>query len=758
MRRLLALVVCILLGGCATYMEQLAERIGDGADQARLESGAHSTVSVPTSSRRCGGIVGTPPKFEPLRSSKPFFTDYFLQGVGGPGRTLERQIRAASLRHDFCYGHGAATYGFDRDVCDRNMMADMQRICLNVNAANEGGCQMRAGLAYLAVHWFGGDVISNNVPMQCDYEDQPTVARSFMVSGRFFDRTQLSFLTITADTSNDAVVVAKYDPSAASSEVLRRIETTRTPIYRSTVKPTSGKPECLAGHGDQQDCTNLSDFKVTALDLLHKEPVAVDVNGDSIDELVLVGLDIGDGSRGFGAFVVPLSIAAADATAAAFPLRNAKCGIGEADSCFQAADNGDLGTEIEELTTRSLVGHFLPATPYDPTEGRQQIAFLTMSTGVGNTEGLKLRLLDFSAGSDGQFVLRSYLAQGSRDGWQDEASWRPGDRHNELFRRVQNNAFVASTGPHGTDEIHVLFRAKRQGYLGNDDRSPGQPLLLEGLRYSPAGLFACIADTSCDNWEPIEQIGASLGRPKPVQHYQIANWNEAAYPWFTFASPIDGKQILAATYLESDSRNAERNGLAILQSWIPGQTSGNLGDTPIAEFVRADPIAQDVHTIDAAALFAFPTLTTNVGPFGYRGLLYIGFDCPEGSCIPPRELEDAAEVARVLARVPEWLVALEVWPEWKSAAQDAPPFWQWRMHQCPLDRAAALLVRDLTSLRTIALSSIQAGDSTIQFVKPMLGDEGPLELRISSLGVAIGSGNPRRVANCTATPAQSLAN
>ena len=76
-----------------------------------------------------------------------------------PARTFDRQLRAASHRHDFCYQHGLGTFGRDRAACDSDFLADALRICRMSERDTPGAyagvvlghCMAHARLAYLAV-------------------------------------------------------------------------------------------------------------------------------------------------------------------------------------------------------------------------------------------------------------------------------------------------------------------------------------------------------------------------------------------------------------------------------------------------------------------------------------------------------------------------------------------------------------------------------------------------------------------------------
>jgi hypothetical protein len=93
------------------------------------------------------------------------------------------RFEQACIQHDFCYRHGYATYGRDRDSCDERFRQEMEAEC----EAHKGGgsdalvggvdwftqgatCRMAASQFYAAVRRFGADAFHTDESTVCEYE------------------------------------------------------------------------------------------------------------------------------------------------------------------------------------------------------------------------------------------------------------------------------------------------------------------------------------------------------------------------------------------------------------------------------------------------------------------------------------------------------------------------------------------------------------------------------------------------------------
>lgn len=84
-------------------------------------------------------------------------------------------------QHDYCYGHGAATYGMDQSACDDNFLRDMQEQCspankrtflLEVNL-DYAQCNLIAVGFYQAVKKYGASRFRSVTSSYCEYDGPP---------------------------------------------------------------------------------------------------------------------------------------------------------------------------------------------------------------------------------------------------------------------------------------------------------------------------------------------------------------------------------------------------------------------------------------------------------------------------------------------------------------------------------------------------------------------------------------------------------
>lgn len=93
----------------------------------------------------------------------------------------------ACAQHDYCYRHGAATYGVDRQSCDDEFLTDMQNSCPNAAGSKVGkvievldnsvqsrrACLSVANDFYSAVRRYGEDRFETANSSYCEYNGPP---------------------------------------------------------------------------------------------------------------------------------------------------------------------------------------------------------------------------------------------------------------------------------------------------------------------------------------------------------------------------------------------------------------------------------------------------------------------------------------------------------------------------------------------------------------------------------------------------------
>jgi hypothetical protein len=88
---------------------------------------------------------------------------------------LADKFHPACVTHDFCYGHGLATYGASRDECDAIFYEDMKKECLGfaglgvIDMKEFATCQLVANQIYDIVQKFGEKYYLSAESTVCDY-------------------------------------------------------------------------------------------------------------------------------------------------------------------------------------------------------------------------------------------------------------------------------------------------------------------------------------------------------------------------------------------------------------------------------------------------------------------------------------------------------------------------------------------------------------------------------------------------------------
>lgn len=85
-------------------------------------------------------------------------------------------------QHDYCYRHGAATYGMSRTSCDYQFLQDMQAQChpdhivklaLAASSSDYSTCNAVAMEFYLAVQKYGVNRFKSTASTYCEYDGPP---------------------------------------------------------------------------------------------------------------------------------------------------------------------------------------------------------------------------------------------------------------------------------------------------------------------------------------------------------------------------------------------------------------------------------------------------------------------------------------------------------------------------------------------------------------------------------------------------------
>jgi hypothetical protein len=89
------------------------------------------------------------------------------------------KYRPACVTHDFCYRHGFATYGVNREQCDDDFLRDMKKACAGygglgrLDVKDYGICQVAASQTYEVVHQKGEPHFRTTSSTYCEYRPDP---------------------------------------------------------------------------------------------------------------------------------------------------------------------------------------------------------------------------------------------------------------------------------------------------------------------------------------------------------------------------------------------------------------------------------------------------------------------------------------------------------------------------------------------------------------------------------------------------------
>ena len=124
----------------------------------------------------CGGV-------KPLGCSVPWFVSLTSESHAH----YEDKFYDACAQHDYCYRHGAASYGLDRNACDDNFLDDMLSLCpdpatgkmgkffevLDGSLDSRRTCEQVADDYYEAVRRYGEERFETAGSTYCEYNGPP---------------------------------------------------------------------------------------------------------------------------------------------------------------------------------------------------------------------------------------------------------------------------------------------------------------------------------------------------------------------------------------------------------------------------------------------------------------------------------------------------------------------------------------------------------------------------------------------------------
>ena len=210
MRKCLLVTLCLvlfpfLLSSCAQwwqvrpYTDFVSAEIVPG-DKLRIETGDGTRVKLVVVQIRDDRIIGenqtimlkdivelekhskTPPANPcspqlPLGCSVPQWATVLSESQA----RYEEFFYPSCEQHDYCYRHGAATYGMDQDSCDLRFLDDMQAQCvpdrltqflleMDINYAE---CSVIAMEFYQVVKKYGVNRFSFTSSSYCEYDGPP---------------------------------------------------------------------------------------------------------------------------------------------------------------------------------------------------------------------------------------------------------------------------------------------------------------------------------------------------------------------------------------------------------------------------------------------------------------------------------------------------------------------------------------------------------------------------------------------------------
>lgn len=661
------LLVLLPLSGCADHIGlTFAEAPRDltaAALQLRLGGGlpvsaADFPLGPSVDGRRCGGPLGETgvpglPKREPLRSSIAWATDGLLGNPFGPGQTYERQLRAASIRHDQCYGHGLATYGRDRRDCDLGIRADALRLCQSVEGSEtRAQCELRGEIPFLAVAPLGWTFYRDNLQNTCEYDPGLNPPRDFVLPGRFLKVPGIlpgQVLHAMPQGGSLRLRITGFPARGTAGPVSlldAMIPFDAVPLSDNwTSPPPNGR--CI-----RAPCT-LASAGLRPQDVLALAPKVADLDGDGMDDVAFIAVHgIADPyAPGYGMIALAVS-----PTAGLLDPARIAAGVVRTQGETAAADPAGrlspaaLRQQIDVLGQPWHAGRFL-----DDTRDQLLLASLRVERGADDQRlsaaqergYAEFRLLDFPQGAHaslGPPRLRRTLFRDDGLTFRIRTDRTP---RTKLYRRFQNapipwrdangrsgilllardwldSADAADFGiPDGVWNRNTQDRVIRVFAYGPPAQPASTPVPARNLK-TESRQHTATGGADLAAWDP-DWFGCRRTDPAAYTVHERFVWN-----WTRDVNPVlalpDGSNRHAAVALDVDPTDPRREALVfyLTPQLHPGMLARRNGDHRFVQRAyvrpRAGTEADSDKGTEAGSWLAYPALAARLGPAGEAGL------------------------------------------------------------------------------------------------------------------------------------------
>ena len=755
MLKLIWLLPILLVTACADHIGRLydeAPRDLTGASlRSRLASGERVRadafpLGAPLQGRRCGGALGTTqvpglPARELLQSSIAWATDGLLGKPFQPGQTYERQLRAASIRHDYCYGHGLGTYGRTRKDCDLWLRADALRLCKSVEGSEtRAGCAFRSEVPFLAVAPLGWTFYRDNLQATCEYDPGLNPPRDFVISGRFLRIPGMLPGQVIHVSSEDGALRFRITGVAETgTPTVVTLLDARLPLEAVTV--VSESDEVSPDGSCPEGACSLGVAGLRPQDFLALAPKVADLDGDGLDDVAFVAIQgLRDQSRpAYGMVAFAIRPASAMTAGRLDPRRVAAGFVRTRDEKANAATGGTLSPEairqqIDVLGQTWLTGRFLP-------EPRDQLLLVALRVergagefrlrGAGERGFAEFRMLDFQPDVNGRFDIgpprmRRTLFRDDAVYFQASDDPRP---LTELYRRFQNPPMRWRDG-NGRNGVLLLARdwldrrdalafPVPSGVLRPDSQDRGVRVIAYGPPTAPSGAAVPASHLVTDR-EPTRSTGCAdlaagdpdwlgcrrelLARPTIAERF-VWNWTREVNPVLELPDGSNrhaGVALAAAAHVDGTPLSPPREALVffltpsldpeMLRRLFPNDhrfvkryavvpAAGHLPDGP--------------DTTEAGTWLSYPALAARLGPDGQAGIALFR-SVANGPGVAMLEIASAIPIG-----------AGETWRVSRSS--------------CPVSRALA------AAHKADAMPGIEGGDMAHLRLSPVLrlSDRGP---------------------------------
>lgn len=621
------------------------------------------------------------PSREPLQSSIAWATDGLLGDAFVPGHTYERQLRAASIRHDLCYGHGFATYGRSRHDCDTWIRVDALRLCSSVEDTQTlARCNLKGELPFLAVAPLGFTFYNDNLQPTCEYDPGVNPPRDFVLSGHFIRRPGFlpgQVLHIAPAANGLRLRLIGFRNEAGNAETA--LATVFVPLDAVAIGANWDRipPK---GRCRRAPCT-LAETGLKPQDFLALAPKIADFDGDGLDDVAFIAVhglrDPYGPQYGMIAFALSMVAPASENLVAGW--------VRTHDEQATELPTGHLSSnavrqQIDVLGQTWLAGHFLETT-------QDQLLLFALrverEAGERRLQGLpdrgfaEFRLLDFPPDAD--TAVRLGPPRLRRTVFRSDGvpfTLKNGTRLTELYRRFQNPPMLWR----GSDG-HVGVAALARDFLDLDGGRPSPPGVRSqsqdrGVRVifygppappaappHPSGVSAgedrdsepgACADLA--SWDP-DWFGCRVSGHRPrAPDFFVWNWSREVNPVMELP---DGRGRYAAVSLGTDPRWPNREVMFFDTTPVlwPHQGSSAFVKRYVVLPLPDGSADREDWTV-AGSWLAYPALAARLGPAGEGGIAF--FRTTPSSQPAGATLEIASAVLQPDART--WRVERTVCP------------------------------------------------------------------------------------------------